>query len=402
MSDQVNRRQVFGYASAAGIGAAAGIVGGRASAGVVDDRPEGAPVDLVTRQRYSPFGPHQKGIHTPKPASARLLAFDLLTSTDVEGLGRLMRVWGTSIAALMEGRPAPADLAPDLAQEAVSMTVTVGWGPGVFDLDGLKRHMPAGFQDIPPMDHDQLQERWMGGDLLVMISADDDTSVEYAARRLSVDARPFASPRWVQSGSWRGTDAAGNTVTGRNLFGQVDGTANPVDEEWDQFVFSTDDWFTGGTQMVIRRIEMDLDEWDTATRDRQEKSIGRDLATGAPLTGGVEDDELDLDAQRDGQLIIPIDAHARVSHPTQNAGRTMLRRGWNYTHTVDAGTSTSGLIFIAFQKSIADTFIPVQRKLDLQDALNEWTHAIGSAVFAVLPGWEQGGWPGQVLLDNLD
>ena len=48
--------------------------------------------------------------------------------------------------------------------------------------------------------------------------------------------------------------------------------------------------------------------------------------------------------------------------------------------------------------SIADQFIPVQRALDDSDALNEWTTAIGSAVFAVPPGYAKGGWVGETLL----
>lgn len=400
MSDpRLNRRQVFGYASAAGLGGAAGIVTGRASAGAIEGSP--TPVRTISGQRYSPWGQHQAGIHTPKPAAARLLAFDLHPDTDVSALARLMRVWGGSVAAMMQGRPTAADRAPDMAQEAVSLTTSIGWGPGVFALPGMQRHQPAGFMEIPPMDHDRMQERWMGGDLICLLSADDSTTLDYAARRLTLDARPFARPRWVQDGSWRGTDGDGAAVTGRNLFGQVDGTAAPTPEEQDTFTWSSDGWFTGGTQMVVRRIEMDLDDWDTATRDRQEKSMGRDLASGAPLTGGDEHTAMDLEATADGQLVIPLDAHARLSHPSQNRGRTMLRRSWNYSHTDESGHTTSGLVFVAFQNNIADVFVPVQRKLDLQDALNEWIVHIGSAVFAMLPGWEQDGWPGHQLLDGL-
>ncbi len=400
MSDpRLNRRQVFGYASAAGLGGAAGMVTGRASAGAGDS--SAPPVRTVSGQRYSPWGAHQAGIHTPKPAAARLLSFDLHPEVDIPALARLMRVWGSSIAALMEGRPTAADRAPALAQAAVSLTISIGWGPGVFDLPDMDRHRPAGFMDIPPMDRDRLQERWIGGDLLCLLSADDSTTLDYAARRLALDARPFAAPRWVQHGSWRGTGSDGAAVTGRNLFGQVDGTAGPTPDELESFTWSDDGWFAGGTQLVVRRIEMDLDDWDTATRDRQEKSMGRDLATGAPLTGGDEHTEMDLDATVEGQLVIPLDAHARLSHPSQNRGRTMLRRSWNYTHVDDAGHTTSGLVFLAFQNNIADTFIPVQRKLDLQDALNEWITHIGSATFAMLPGWEQGTWPGHQLLEQL-
>ena len=120
------------------------------------------------------------------------------------------------------------------------------------------------------------------------------------------------------------------------------------------------------------------------------------------MTGGEERDDVDLSSVSDGIPVIAADAHARVSHPTQNAGRKMLRRGLNYTHEewIDGEfVETSGLIFTAFQADIADQFIPVQRKLDLGDALNEWTTAIGSAVFVVPPGFSPDSWLGQGLLE---
>ena len=394
----VTRRGVFGYAGAATLGGAAGVVAGRATRGSA----EGPAASSVSGQTYPAHGVHQSGILTPQAAVGHLTAFDLLPQTDRAALGRLMRVWSADIAALMAGRPAPGDSAPDLAQAGASLSILVGLGPRVFDLDGLNPQRPGGFQEIPPMEHDQLQQRWSGGDLLVWISADDATTAAHAARRLTADAGPFATTRWVQSGSWRPVDAEGNAVTGRNLFGQVDGTANPTDDALTAAVFSEDGWLSGGTQLVIRRIEMHLDAWDDATRDRQEQSVGRRLDTGAPLTGGAEHDALDLGAMADGVPVIAADAHARRAHPSQNSGRTMLRRGLNYTHAEwadGAPVSTAGLIFGAFQANIAEQYIPVQRMLDHGDALNEWTTAIGSAVFAIPPGFGPDSYLAQGLLE---
>lgn len=389
----INRRHLFGYASAAGIGTAAGVVGGRVSAGET----AASSNEQVTRQRYSPFGDHQSGILTPTPASNRLVAFTLLPETDAAALGRLMRVWSGSIDALMSGRAVAGDTARDMAQEAVSLSVLVGFGPAVFELDGLNDKKPTGFQEIPAMDHDKLDPQWSGGDLLLMISADDETSVSYTERQLVRDAKPFATPRWVQDGSWRGVDAAGNPITGRNLFAQVDGTGNPKDDSLSSAVWSSEGWLAGGTQMVVRRIEMNLDTWDEVTRNDQERAIGRNLSNGAPLTGTEETDEMDLAATADGGLVIPAEAHARLSHPSQNNGRTMLRRGINYTHSQE-GNTTSGLVFISFQANIAEQFVPVQQKLDAQDALNEWTTAIGSAVFVIPPGFSADSYVGAGLV----
>lgn len=398
-SPGVDRRRLFGYTAAAGAGALTGAAIGRVSA----PAPEATP-DPVIRQIYSPHGVHQAGIVTPTPAFSRLLAFDLVHA-EIDPLAKLLKLWSGDIPALMAGKPVPGDPNPELAQAAVSLSVTVGFGPRIFTLPGLSRKRPDGMVEIPPMRHDRLQQRWNGGDLLVLVAADDATTVDYASRRLARDAATFTTPTWVQDGSWRGTDAEGAPVTGRNLFGQVDGSGNPTGAEADATVWAADPqpWFAGGTTVVVRRIEMDLDFWDRTTRERQEKVIGRRLDNGAPLTGRVETDALDLAATgTDGQPVIPLDAHARRSHPDENDGRRILRRGLNYslTETDDGRPSTSaGLIFLSFQANIANQFVPIQNRLDANDALNDWTHAIGSAVFALPGGFAEGDWIGRGLFD---
>ena len=48
--------------------------------------------------------------------------------------------------------------------------------------------------------------------------------------------------------------------------------------------------------------------------------------------------------------------------------------------------SNAGLIFITFQKDPETQFIPVLKRLDEADRLNEWITHIGSAVYWVPPG----------------
>ncbi len=394
----IDRRHLFGYAGAAGVGALAGFGGGRASAPVAE-----VPVE-VTRQTYSPHGVHQAGIVTRTPAFTQLVAFRLLQPS-VESLQKLLKLWSGDIPPLMAGKPVPADPTPELAQAGVSLSVTVGLGPRVFELPGLERKRPDGFVEIPAMQHDRLEDRWNGGDVLAIVAADDATTVDYAARRLTRDAATFAEVAWVQSGSWRGVDSSGEPVTGRNLFGQVDGTGNPSGELLDATLWAADPlpWFAGGTTLVVRRIEMDLDFWDRTTRERQELVIGRRLDNGAPLTGQHETDALDLIAtDTDGRPVIPPDAHARRSHPDENGSRRIVRRGINYTHTdlVDGRPVTSaGLVFQSFQANIAQQFVPIQNRLDAGDALNDWTHAIGSAVFAIPGGFPEGDWIARALFE---
>lgn len=379
------------------LGASAGAVAGLGLAAGMRLTPSrvAESAQTVSGQTYSAYGDHQAGIITPTPSAGMLIAYTLHDDVDRAALGRLMRVWSTDIAAMMDGRPAAGDTLPDMAMPGVSLSVLVGFGPRIFDIPGLEQHRPAGFQEIPPMAHDQLEEEWSGGDLLTWISADDFTTVAYVARRLTHDVEPWADVHWTQQGSWRGIGPGGIPATGRNLFGQKDGTGNPTDELQAETVWSSDGWLAGGTQLVVRRIAMDLPEWDQLTRNQMEQTVGRDLADGAPLSGGDEFTPMDFEARRpDGELAIAEDAHARLAHPDMNRGRRMHRRGLNY-----ADHTGTGLIFCAFQADIAKQFIPVQRVLDDFDALNEWTIAKGSAVFAIPRGMRDGGWLAQELLD---
>jgi dye decolorizing peroxidase len=122
--------------------------------------------------------------------------------------------------------------------------------------------------------------------------------------------------------------------------------------------------------------------------------------TGAPLNGTAEHDELDLQARdADGRLVIAENAHSRLSHPSENDGRRIFRKGLNYVQ--DTGASReSGLIFLSYQADVVSQFLPLLARLDAADALNEWTTTIGSAAFMIPPGFQPGGWLGQNLLKS--
>ncbi|TWD83886.1 dye decolorizing peroxidase [Kribbella amoyensis] len=392
-----SRRRLFGYAGAAVAGAV--VAGGATAAGL---RAEGNdPVEAGQTRDLTPYGDHQPAIAAAPPKHAELVALNLLGGSDRAALGRLMRLWTADIVALTAGRPAPGDTAPELAVPNAALTVTVGFGPRVFTLPGLTTAKPPGFAELPVMKHDRLQPGWSGGDLLVLVGADDPVSVVHAVRRLVADAAPFAEPTWRQSGFWNGTGPDGRPVTGRNLFGQVDGTGNPAPgtPDFDATVWAEGpEWFRGGTTLVVRRIMMNLDTWDELTRSEQERAVGRKLSTGAPLTGTAEHDDLDLDARdADGRLVIAGNAHSRLSHPSENDGRRIFRKGLNYVRDTGA-VRESGLVFLSYQADVSGQFLPLLARLDAADALNEWTTTIGSAVFAIPPGFREGGWLAESLL----
>ena len=70
------------------------------------------------------------------------------------------------------------------------------------------------------------------------------------------------------------------------------------------------------------------------------------------------------------------------------------RRGDDY----DDGPEEAGLIFVAYMADPDTQFVPIQRRLSELDVLNVWTTPIGSALFAVPPGFGEGEYIGQSLL----
>ena len=205
---------------------------------------------------------------------------------------------------------------------------------------------------------------------------------------------------WVQRGFRRAQGSVATGTTMRNLFGQLDGTSNPKPgtADFDDVVWILDGPFAGGTGLVVRRIRMDLEGWDRLDRSGREQSVGRYLANVAPLTGRAEHDEPDLDAKTPlGFPVIADFAHLRRSRSDVPHER-MFRRAYNYDDEPAAGEiENAGLLFLAFQADVDRQYVPIQRRLDELDLLNEWTTPIGSAVFFVPAGCAPDGYIGDAL-----
>jgi deferrochelatase/peroxidase EfeB len=158
-------------------------------------------------------------------------------------------------------------------------------------------------------------------------------------------------------------------------------------------------WMRNGTYMVTRRIRMLIETWDRSALDDQQRTIGRHKYSGAPLGGGGEFDPPEFDARRGGAPVIPVGAHIRLASPGANRGEAILRRGYSFTDGVveELGELDAGLFFICFQRDPARQFTAIQRRLGASDALNEYIKHTSSAVFAIPPGAEPGGYVGESL-----
>lgn len=381
-----------GAVAAGGLAATGGYLTGRSASEPAEARAAEQPGTV-------PFhGAHQAGVATPPQTYGAFAAFDLRPGVAKESLGRLMRLLTDDARRLTEGRAGLADAQPELAGVPARLTVTFGFGPGLFTKVGLDHERPL--TDLPEFGTDRLEDRWSGGDLLVQLCGEDAVTLAHALRLIVKDARDFATVRWVQRGFRRSPQAQPPGETQRNLMGQLDGTVQPADLDRAVWISGGGPaWLKGGTFMVLRRIRMDLEEWDAADEAAKEFSIGRRLADGAPLTGGRETDDPDF-AAKDfaGFPVIDDNAHIRLARVDDPALR-MLRRAYNYEEDVSQdGVVDSGLLFIAYQADLARQFTPVQRRLADSDLLNEWITTTGSSVFVLPPGCTPEGWIGETLL----
>lgn len=404
----ISRRAVLGAAAAgvavAGAAGAGGFGIGRATAPL----PGGTLVDF--------HGEHQSGIVTAQQDHLHFAAFDLTTDSR-DRLIALLRTWTQAAATLMAGSQigsgavgGPDLLPPDDTGEALGLpasglTITFGFGPGMFTKDGKDRFglaasRPGQLQDLPHFSGDNIDPHFEGGDLCIQACAHDPLVAIHAVRNLAKLAIGDASVKWAQMGFGRTSSTTRAQSTPRNLMGFKDGTRNLRAEDtrlvtkW-LWADPTDgqEWMAGGTYLVARKIRIHTEVWDRTSLGEQEASVGRSKGSGAPLSGGNETTQPDFHARAaDGTLLMPTDSHVTIAHPNRWDGAMMLRRGYNYTDGADAlGKLDGGLFFIAFVRDPRSQYVPIQEEMSRADKMTvEYVQTIGSALFAVPPGVPEG------------
>lgn len=382
--------------------------GAPGSDGMADVRLQNAVVEFD--------GEHQAGIKEAQQARANIVAFNLKEGVDRVGVARLLKLWTEDARRLTAGIAPRGTLEPELLNIPGNLTITVGFGPGLFTVIGAEDQRPDWLAPLPKFDRDQLDPQWGEADLMLQIGSDEPITAAYALRHMIRSGVDYVDVAWLQQGFNHADGARAKSTTPRNLFGQFDGTVNPRSEqEFANQVFIADDspapsWIHGGSAMVIRRIRMNLDTWEKLDRASRENAMGRKLDSGAPLTGTEEHDDPDF-AARDkfGLPVIDPTSHmARARNPLDKPQQKLLRRPFSYDLPPEPGDgqlSNSGLIFICFQQDPREQFIPIQSRLDEVDRLNEWITHIGSSVWAIPPGTDVEGkgrdeyW-GQSLLET--
>ena len=416
---ELSRRALLGAAAA---GAAGLVVGGFAVPLLTPIQPDPSGPDGSMAAVYPFSGAHQAGVTTPVQSHLDFASFDMLDGTNRRDLVGLLRDWSHAAARMTQGlqvgpsgalggdpESPPDDTGEALDLPARGLTITIGLGPGLFELDGVDRYgiaaeRPSELEPLPPFVGDALKAGWSEGELAVQVCADDPQVAFHAVRNLARIAIDRAAIRWLQLGFGRTSRTAAAQPTARNLLGFKDGTNNILGEDQalvDQHVWlssaSTPGWLAGGTYLVVRKIEMLIEDWDREPLSSQQTIFGRSKGSGAPLSGGDEFTAPDFEAKAHGADAIDLAAHIRLAHPSNNGGIRILRRGYNYVDATHAdGRIDAGLLFIAYQRSPSQ-FIALQRAL-VTDRLNEYIRHIGSAIFVVPPGASEGGFVGETLL----
>jgi deferrochelatase/peroxidase EfeB len=107
------------------------------------------------------------------------------------------------------------------------LTVTVGFGPSLFDgRFGLAARRPAALAAIPELPGDALDPDRSAGDVCVQACSNDPQVAFHVIRRFARIARGTAVMRWSQLGFGRTSSTSTTQRTPRNLMGFKDGTNN--------------------------------------------------------------------------------------------------------------------------------------------------------------------------------
>lgn len=402
-----SRRALIGWG---GAGLALGAVAAGGTVAMTRTGDDVDPAGAETGAAIAFHGAHQAGISTPVQDRLHFAAFDV-TTDDRAAFVQMLKDWTEAARRMTAGHAVGegaygglAEAPPDDTGEALGLkpsrlTLTIGFGPSLFEKFGLKGKRPPALIDLPQFAGDNLDKNRSGGDLCIQACADDPQVAVHAIRNLARIGFGKVVIRWSQLGFGKTSSTTPEAQTPRNLMGFKDGTRNIAGTEADRlkkFVWVDQedgpDWMAGGSYLVARRIRMHIETWDRTSLQEQEDIFGRDKGEGAPVGKAKERDKPFLKAMKP-------DAHVRLAHPDSNHGATLLRRGYSFTDGTDGlGRLDAGLFFLAYQRDVRKGFVQVQRNL-AKDALNEYIQHVGSAVFAVPPGVRgKDDWWGSALL----
>ena len=361
--------------------------------------------------RHRPVPRRPPGRHRHRrPGPARVRGVRPHDDRSRDDLVAMLRTWTEAAAAMTLGQPVPGD-STSLAVPPADTGEAMGLDPPTSPSrsasarrcstsgSASRDRKPAALEPIPHLPGDLLapgdQRRRHRA-----CSAAPTTRRSRSTRCATWPGSPAAPPslRWSQLGFGRTsstTHDAGDAAQPDGLQGrhaQRQGRRRPVD---------------GRLRVGRRRDRPGLDaraaatsspaasgccieSWDRDFLGDQEAVIGRFKDSGAPLDrqGRVRHPRLRRQGRR--RRAGHPDGRPRPAGQPRGERRTssILRRGYSFTDGVDPrpASSTPGCSSSRYQKDPHEQFVPLQRKLGRNDALNEYIKHVSSGVWACPPG----------------
>lgn len=329
------------------------------------------------------IGIHQAGVN--RPATAQQHCMVAIVDLSTENLQDSLSALGSLIVSTTTPGEGESELVPDGPGD---LSVTVGLGERA--LLATAHPELRELVQVPAFAGDgSLPESRLGGDLILSVNGSNPAILEPVLSAL-LDRVAGARVRWIEFG-FRGTPVDGIS---RNSLGYFDGIIGPKStEELERDVWIKEGPLSGGTICVVRRFQLDLAGFRRISQKARDRVVGREQLSGAPLSGGGRDSEINLEVKSpDGALLIPSSAHVRAAHPSFTGSPLMLRRSYSYRDSA----GEFGHLFISFQNDV-QTFVKTQIRMDEVDALLEFTTPTATAAFAILPGITAGADLGQSL-----
>jgi deferrochelatase/peroxidase EfeB len=408
----INRRNFLRGTAAGAAGTA--LAGGVLIGGAHADANAATSTGLATAASYPFHGVNQSGVLIPGPNAKQaftcVASFDS-TASDKAALADLLQTVTTRARFLTAGGIAPnlgvsqppsdSDvLGPVIPADGLTVTMSVG--STLFDdRYGLAGNKPLKLTEMTAFPNDQIEDAFLGGDLLVQLCANHPDTIHHAIRDITKHTRGGMQLAWKMEGYNSPPRPSG---TSRNLLGFKDGTANPTGTTATSLVWVDDPkepaWAHNGSYVVVRLIRMLVEFWDRVSINEQETMFGRRRDTGAPLDGNSEFDTPNYKADPQGN-VIPLDAHIRLANPrtAATADQRLIRRSYNYDLGVDInGNLQTGHIFICYQQDVERQFVTVQNRL-IGEPLIDYVQPFGGGYFFTLPGVRDASdWYGKTML----
>ncbi|HEY0308740.1 MAG TPA: Dyp-type peroxidase [Acidobacteriaceae bacterium] len=384
------------------------------------------------------WGEHQGGIVTKPQHFTYFAAFDL-TTTNRDDVIKLLKAWTAASARMSVGEtaqplesglklavaPAPpkggdADETPDpgtrtadtgevLGMPPARLTITFGFGVGLFIKDGKDRfglaaRRPEALVDMPNFGSiDQMLKEHTGGDVVIQACAEDPQIAFHAVRQLARIAEGVAQIRWVQTG-YR------PIVGDRHLLGFSAEEKNPtMNAPQEKAIWVGNEgpaWMRGGSYVVVRRIRFAVEHWDQMPQAYQESAVGEMKHPHVPANPSQTSEKSSSGNVATEDITPP---HLALVAPGRDA---MLRRSYSYNDGVNFIAERwppwrqgleydAGMFFVCFQRDPRTGFIAVFREMANHDSrLNQfWTH-VGGGLFAVPPAAKQNEYVGQGLFES--